>query len=87
MHVLTFIEALGEARLKAAQCACTVQVCRENSKTVVGSLSETDAANEFSIIFPPDPPDRSQDATRPARSRHSLRLSPGNSSSALGAVD
>ena len=53
MHVLTFIEALGEARLKAAQCACTVQVCRENSKTVVGSLSETDAANrtnEFSIL-------------------------------------
>ena len=52
MHVLTFIEALGEARLKAAQCACTVQVCRENSKTVVGSLSETDAANEFSIFRP-----------------------------------
>ena len=57
VHVLTFIEALGEARLKAAQCACTVQVCRENSKTVVGSLSETDAANEFSIrlyLFPPE---------------------------------
>ena len=84
MHVLTFIEALGEARLKAAQCACTVQVCRENSKTVVGSLSETDAANEFSIFRPIA---RKTLLRNSSRTFSSLLEPRGNSSSALGAVD